>query len=326
MANWNWKSIAATVALAILGASPLSGSAKTPQKVRLTPIWQFAHDVVKIEMTAGAAYLLSAADHSVVVVDAVTNRSVKRIGAIGMAHGDIYMPVDLSISPSGNFLWVADRGNNRVTRFALDGKYAGSVDVTAPISIAAVNDDSVAVVGTYDEVLFNVRSIRGDRSRAVGELTPTLASSPKQNAYFNRGFVAASGDAVLFAFRSSLEPEIRKYRVSDSALLLKSKISGSRMDEAIDRARPLLEDAARSGRFAYSATVTSIRPQPSTGRIWVTSSVPIVYEADPSGTVIREYEFETADGTPVSLSSLAFGPDGKSGVAIVGRMCFRFQL
>jgi len=261
----------------------------------------------------------------VLVMDLASRQVTRRIGRVGMAPGDIYGPVDMSLTPGGQFLWVADRGNSRVSQFKVSGEYLRSFSLKAPISVAALTDSLLAVVGTHDSELIRVVDQNGRLIRAVQPLERIPGSSPEQQAYLNRGFVVADRGSILFAFRSLLSPVVRRYETNDMRLVSEMKIDGTHMTDAIARAKPNLAAALATGRLSYSATLTAIAIDPQSGNIWVTPAAPIVYVLAADGRKLAEYEFAAPGGVLIAPTSIAFAETGR-GLLIAGMKCFEFVL
>lgn len=314
-----------SAAVLVTGRARAAEKPGSPMRIPLTPIWAEIQQPTKVATNGREAFVLSAADHSVVVVDLASRRINRRIGRVGMAPGDVYGPVDMSLTPGGRHLWVADRGNNRVSQFKASGEYVRSFVLKSPVSVAALTDSTLAVVATHDAELIRVVNEKGELIHAVEPLEPILGASPEQRAYLNRGFVVADRGTIVFAFRSLLSPMIRRYDGESLRRVSETKIDGTHMADAIARAKPHMETALATGKLSYSATLTSIALDPHSGHIWVTPAAPVAYILAADGTKLAEYEFAIPGGVLVAPTSVAFLEKGR-GVLIAGMRCFEFVL
>ncbi len=139
-------------------------------------------------------YIAEAAAGRVSVYDRDGTRHMTYGTAGGEALGHLIEPVDVAVAPNGD-VWVVNSGNNRLERFAADGRAIGSVAIsgwsgTRLKEVAlAIDDDGTLYVGDWDQGA--VRRFRPDGT----ELEP-LGSGIRQPAG-----LAIDGDRLLVVAR-----------------------------------------------------------------------------------------------------------------------------
>ncbi|MBX3026387.1 NHL repeat-containing protein [bacterium] len=112
----------------------------------------------------------------------------------GSGIGHLVEPVDVAVAPNGD-VWVVNSGNNRLERFAADGRAIGSIPVPGWSGerlkevYLAIDDDGILYVGDWDAQA--VRRFRPDGS----ELAP-LGTAIKEPSG-----IALDGDRLLVVSR-----------------------------------------------------------------------------------------------------------------------------
>lgn len=144
-------------------------------------------------------YIAEAAGGRVTVYDR-DGRLLQTIGTAGGAGtGHLVEPVDVAVAPNGD-VWVVNSGNNRLERFAADGRPIGSVQIPGWTGqrlkevYLAIGRDGTLYVGDWD-----ARAVR--RFRPDGRELPALgtAISEPSGLALDRGrlLVVSRGDAVV---------------------------------------------------------------------------------------------------------------------------------
>lgn len=79
---------------------------------------------VDVAIADDRIYVTDIAHHAVAVLDKASGRELARIGKVGSKDGELYHPTNLALADG--YLYVADTGNYRVQKFALDGAFVRS--------------------------------------------------------------------------------------------------------------------------------------------------------------------------------------------------------
>lgn len=144
-------------------------------------------------------YIAEAASGRVTVYD----RDGKLLDTIGIAGGDglghLIEPVDVAVAPNGE-VWVVNSGNNRLERFAADGRPLGSVPIPGWSGqrlkevYLTIGADGTLYLGDWD-----ARAVR--RFRPDGRELPALGTAISEPSGVaidrDRLLVVSRGDAVV---------------------------------------------------------------------------------------------------------------------------------
>lgn len=157
---------------------------------------------------AGRYYVLATPASAIQIFSA----DVKRLGQIPNANSGaakIVYASDMDLDSEGH-IFVADRGSNTVKIFDSSGSLIASVQVAAPISLAALSglDFATTLLRARDLVsVFNARKAGG---YGFGEM-PSSAEEDA-SALATHGRIYGDGkDRIYFAFTDLPDPTIRRY-------------------------------------------------------------------------------------------------------------------
>ena len=157
--------------------------------------------------TAGRYYLLATPATAIQIYSA----DGKRVGQIPNANSGaakIVYASDMDLDTEGH-IFVADRGSNTVKIFNTDGSLLASVQVAAPLSIAALSGLDFAATLLHSRELVTVFNPHKAAGRTFGEVPP---SADEATALASRGRIYGDGnDRIYFAFTDLPDPTIRRY-------------------------------------------------------------------------------------------------------------------
>jgi DNA-binding beta-propeller fold protein YncE len=109
----------------------------------------------------GNAYVLDQRRARIVVFDRQTGLPTRSMATQGSEPGQLLDPSALAISPGGT-IWVADTGNERLARFALDGTFLGSIPDSGAVRGVAISPDGLRVYTTDAQSRIAVLSPEGN--------------------------------------------------------------------------------------------------------------------------------------------------------------------
>ena len=164
----------------------------------------------------GRTYVLASPSPGLLVYDA-KGKQILAIGSgfSGAADGKagraaIAFGEDCDVDATGK-IYVADGGANRIQVFAPDGVLVRSIGVNAPVSVAVLPDNEVAVATLHQPNLVTVFDKNGREVREFGE-PEAIAERVELNRYLNIGQLASDAEGHLYyAFAFLPEPTVRRY-------------------------------------------------------------------------------------------------------------------
>jgi hypothetical protein len=165
----------------------------------------------------GNYYVLSSASPGIVIFDSKekqlsvigappeTSAPSPKNGPAPIAFGE-----DFDVDAHGN-IYVADRMSNQVVVFSPEGKQLHSFHVNAPVSIAALPDNEVALTTVQRSHLVTVYTAEGKLAREFGDLE-SISSRQDIDNLANFGHVSSDPQGNLyFGFTYMPEPLVREY-------------------------------------------------------------------------------------------------------------------
>jgi hypothetical protein len=164
----------------------------------------------------GRLYILASPSPGLLVFDAQGKQvlSINELSATapGAKPGQalITFGEDCDVGADGK-LYVADRGTNQIQVFSAEGALLRSISVPAPVSIAALPENEVAVATLREPHLVMVFDKNGREVREFGDPEP-LTERAELNRYLNIGQLVTDAQAHLYyAFAYLPEPTVRQY-------------------------------------------------------------------------------------------------------------------
>jgi hypothetical protein len=164
----------------------------------------------------GRLYILASPSPGLLVFDAQGKQvlSINELSATAPGakpgHALITFGEDCDVGADGK-LYVADRGTNQIQVFSAEGALLRSISVPAPVSIAALPENEVAVATLREPHLVMVFDKNGRDVREFGDPEP-LTERAELNRYLNIGQLVTDTQAHLYyAFAYLPEPTVRQY-------------------------------------------------------------------------------------------------------------------
>ena len=187
----------------------------------------------------------------------------KRTGEVLTQFGE-----DCDVDADGN-IYVADRGANAVQVYAKEGRHLKTIEVNAPVSVAALPDSEVAVATFRDPSLVVVFDKNGRRVREFGDLD-VLTQRKELNRFLNVGELASDDQGHLFyGFNYYPEPTVRQF---DRFGYAKQEVRYTALDampEAQAMRREIEKQEQRGNPPVFKRILTAIGVDRETGEIWM---------------------------------------------------------
>lgn len=175
---------------------------------------------------------------------------------------------DCDVDADGN-IYIADRGANAVQVYAKEGRHLKTIEVNAPVSVAALPDNEVAVATFRDPSLVVVFDKNGRRVREFGDLD-VLTERKELNRFLNIGELASDDQGHLFyGFNYYPEPTVRQF---DRFGYAKQEVRYTAIDampEAQAMRREIEKQERRGDPPVFKRILTAIGVDKETGEIWM---------------------------------------------------------
>jgi hypothetical protein len=214
---------------------------------------------------------------------------------------------DFDVDPAGQ-IYVADRAANLIVEYSPDGNRLKSFRVNAPLSVAALPDNEVAVATLNDPHLILVFDKNGRDIRDFGELEE-ISSREDLNRYLNSGYLATDARGnVYYAFIYTPEPTVRQYDRNGYA---SQTIQFTEIEAfaAAQAARKEIERQERKGKQpAFKPILTAIGVVRSTGEVWIALHNRLL-RFDKDGYRKATYQLYAPDGTRLDANSIVVEKD-----------------
>jgi len=259
--------------------------------------------------TEGKYYVLASPAVGVAIFDT----DGKQISVIGAPPADaanspgarapIGFGEDCDVDAKGN-LYVADRGYNVVTVFSPQGKAMRSFPVDAPISLATLPDNEVAVTTLQRSHLVTVYGENGKVVREFGDLE-SLSTRADIDQLINYGRVEADPEGhVYFGFTYMPEPLVREY---DRFGYAGQNFEFTGVD-AFPEAQATRKEIEREESGKELKKPTALRPiltafgvDPRSGDLWMGLHNTLIH-FDKEGNRRSEYQIYTPKGARLEAS------------------------
>lgn len=158
---------------------------------------------------AGRYYVLSAPAPAIEIYSPAGVK-VGQVPAKPTADSEIVFGEDFYLDPAGK-VYVADRGANEIKIYSARGELAGKIPVIAPVSVAALSGNEIAVASLASKRFVDVYDAGGRRIRSVGGVSDSTDISTA-GAILSRRFFTDDGAGHLYYSLTYLaDPTIRKF-------------------------------------------------------------------------------------------------------------------
>lgn len=207
------------------------------------------------------------------------------------------------------FLYVADRGANTIKVLSLEGALVRTIPVTAPTSVAVLDEGEVAVATMRNGRLVAVYDRNGKLAREFG-VPAEIADTPELNRFLNIGrLVTDAAGYLYYAFSYKPDPTVRRYDRFGYAALEMELATLDSVATSQSRRREIArldEEAARAA--AFKPGVGAIGVDPETQEFWLGVGGLLMHFA-PDGSRVALYRLFTAEGSRIEPSAILVEPD-----------------
>jgi len=261
----------------------------------------------------GRLYILASPSPGLLVFDAQGKQvlSINEIGiassGTGQGHALITFGEDCDGAADGK-IYVADRGANLVQVFSPGGTLLRSIPVKAPVAVAALPDDEVAVGTLREPNLVIVFDKNGRDVREFGEPEP-ITERAELNRYLNIGEMATDGQGHLYyGFTYLPEPTVRQF---DRLGYARQDIQYTALDAmpAAQAARKEIERQESKGQQpSLKRVLTAVGVDRANGEVWVALYNRLLH-FDKEGNRRATYKIYTPEGARLEANAILVEQD-----------------
>jgi hypothetical protein len=258
----------------------------------------------------GRTYILSSPSGGLVVYD-TTGKPVLTLGGAAAAgkpgHPAITFGEDCDVAADGT-IYVADRGANLIEVFTAEGTLVRSIPVNAPVSVAAMPEEEVAVATLRQPHLVMVFDKNGRDVREFGD-PEDIAERVELNRYLNIGQLATDGQGHLFyAFAYTPEPTVREYdRYGYAGLEFQYKAIDA-LQTALAVRREIERQERRGDEPSFKRVLTAVGVDRANGEVWVALHSTLL-RFDSEGTRRATYQLYTPEGARLEAVTILITKD-----------------
>lgn len=260
----------------------------------------------------GKYYVLATPNTEVAIFDA-KGKSAGMIGTSPAAAASgaasrtpIAFAEDCDVDSQGN-IYVADRGNNRVSVFSPDGKLSRSIPVNGPLSLAVLPNGEVAVITQQQEHLVTVFGPNGKVVAEFGD-PEELSNRIELNHYLSMGRLSSDPQGkIYYGYTYLPEPLVRQYDRNGYAgqnfefTGLDAYPEAQAVRKEIERQEKRLEKRVEAPSF--NPVLTAFGVDPASGDVWMGLHNTLVH-FDKDGNRRSEYQIYTHDGTRLEATTI----------------------
>jgi hypothetical protein len=261
----------------------------------------------------GRTYVLASPSPGLVVFDARGKQlfNVTETAAVpgskpttaGITFGE-----DCDIDPEGH-VYIADRGSNMIDIVGPDGTFANSFAAPAPVSIAWLGDDEIAVATLREDKLVVVYDKRGHLVRDFGE-PEQISDRDDLNRFLNIGELATdAAHHLYYGFSYTPEPTVRQfdrngYSVGPDVQYV--ALEAASQAQAIRREIVKQEKNRKSPSF--KRILTGVGVDPINGEVWMAVGNTLLH-FDKEGNRRASYQMYTPEGARLEANTILVEPD-----------------
>jgi hypothetical protein len=187
----------------------------------------------------------------------------KASGEVLVQYGE-----DCDVDPDGT-IYVADRVSNAVQVYSKDAKHLRTININAPLAVAALPEGEVAVATMREAALVIVFDKNGRVVREFGD-AESLSDRKELNRYLNMGDLATDAQGHLYyGFQYFPEPTVRQFdRFGYAAGDLRYS-SLDVMQEAAAVRREIEKQERRGDPPRFKQVMTAMGVDKTTGEVWI---------------------------------------------------------
>ena len=258
----------------------------------------------------GRTYVLASPSPGLIVFDKQSKPMVT-IAPPVVATKDAVVPItfgeDCDVDAQGR-IYVADRGANLVQVFSPEGTLLRSMAIPAPVSVAALPDNEVAVATLHEPRLVVVFGPNGRVVREFGEPEP-ITDRADLNRFLNIGQLAADAEGHLYyGFEYMPEPTVRQYDHAGYAKQDVQYTAPEAYPEAQAVRREIKKQESRSKAPFFKRVLTAVGIDPASGEIWMGVGNNLLH-FDKEGNRRDTYQLYTPSGARLEAHTILIGKE-----------------
>lgn len=261
----------------------------------------------------GKTYILASPALGLAVYD-TAGKQVLSIGAPAAASAlsketrrAITFGEDCDVDVTGK-IYVADRGANLVQVFSAEGRLLRSIPVNAPVAVAALPEEEVAVATMHQPHLLVVFDKNGRDVREFGDPEP-ISERPELNRFLNIGLLATDAQGhVYYAFRYLPEPTVRQF---DRYGYAGPDVQYTALEAypAAQAARKEIERQEKRGDTpSFKSILTAVGVDRGNGEVWIALHNTLLH-FDKDGTRLGSYQLYTPEGARLEANTILVEKD-----------------
>ncbi len=256
--------------------------------------------------TLGRFYALTAPGASVQVYSP-GGRLVGKIPSAPTKETAIAYGADMDVDARSEQIYVADRDANLIRVYSsieTEARDVAEIPVNAPISVAALPDNQIAVTSLHEHRLVQIYDLHGNLVREFGGLAD-LADHLAFNRYLNGGRLMMDRDKNLYlAFLHYPEPTVRRYDLTGQANL-EIALNTIEFAAIATAKRHVISDQDEKGKpVDLKPVVNAMGIDPVSSDIWIAVGDELVHYdslGNRRGATYRTFSAEGARVEPVSI-------------------------
>jgi len=258
----------------------------------------------------GRTYVLASPSPGLVAFDA-QNKQLFVIEGIAAGEKSTHPPIvfgeDCDVDGTGK-IYVADRGANAIQVFSADGALLRSISVSAPISVAALPEQEIAVATLREPHLVIVFDKNGRDVREFGD-PEQLTERLDLNRFLNIGRLVSDAQGLLYyAFSYTPEPTARRYdRHGYAGLDIRYTALGAAAEAQAVR-REILRQEKRRSAPVFKRVLTAVGVDRGNGEVWMAVGNTLLH-FDNEGTRRDTYQLYTPAGARLEANTILVGKD-----------------
>ena len=227
----------------------------------------------------GKIYVLASPSPGLVVYSPEARRLLTMREAAGLpeaalaeakASGEILVQYgeDCDVDADGT-IYVADRAGNAVQVYSKDGRYLRTINVSAPLAVAAMPESEVAVATLRQEALITVFDKNGRLVREFGD-SEQLTDRKDLNRFLNIGELATDAQGHLYyGFQYFPEPTVRQFDRFGYAAEDLRYASLDVLQEAAAVRREIEKQERRGDAPRFKQVMTAMGVDKRSGEVWI---------------------------------------------------------
>jgi len=259
----------------------------------------------------GKTYVLASPSPGLVVLDAKGQQVLAIPTATPGAKpalGGMVFGEDCDADAEGR-IYIADRGGNSVEVFSPTGTLLRSISVPAPVAVAALGEQEVAVATLREPHLVIVFDKNGRDVREFGD-PEQISERDDLNRFLNIGDLETDAKGHLFyAFAYAPEPTVRqfdRYGYSSGPDIQYTALEAASEAQAVRR--EILKQEKRSKTPYFKRVLNAFGVERASGEVWMAVGNTLM-RFDKDGSRRASYQMYTPEGARLVAKTILIEPD-----------------